>query len=395
MISVAAGARPLNLVKLVFLLSVVQPLGSILCLAGSAGTSAGALLQFGGSARAAALADSETAVAEDVFGAAWNPAALGAVRSWQTGFSYNRWMESVGQQQFVWGGPAGVVGGFALSVQRLATGEFQGFDAQGTPTSALESESLSAGLSWGRSLSGGNSSHGASAGISLRHLREDNAGARAASLAGDVGFLYRPGDLAAERVGEWARRASFGAAVRHLGKGLRFDRETAPLPLETAAGIGYSHFFSGDVLTAAVEARRSTERGSFGSAGVEYWHRDFVALRGGFQSGTEAGPGLRFGAGLRIRAMQIDYAWTGLGEDLGSAHRVSLLWRWAVKRRDSSVTVSDELYSFYMDRAARQLDVKAYDQAVLDYNRALEIRPDDPAALEGLMTAGERMRESP
>jgi hypothetical protein len=56
--------------------------------------------------------------------------------------------------------------------------------------------------------------------------------------------------------------------------------------------------------------------------GVEYWFKDFVALRGGYKFNYDF-EGFSFGAGIKWMGIEIDYAYSDFGSILGSINRFS------------------------------------------------------------------------
>jgi hypothetical protein len=274
-------------------------------------------------------------------------------------------------------------------LDRLTTEEFNGFDAQGSLTGALTSGAGSVAAGWGRTLWGG-APGGLAAGVAAKALREEHAGVSARGFAVDLGFQARPWGEPARRH-PWLRRTSAGLSLKNMGTGPRFDRESAPLPLEAVFGLGYAHFISGDSASFAADLRRVEGEGMSVSLGAEYWHDEFVALRAGWRSGAEDGPGLSAGAGFRLSWTQIDYAWTGFGEDLGAAHRFSFSVRFGRPAPD----LSEELFRFHAEEGRRQMEAGNCARATLSFDRALKIRPGDAETLKRLLECGERLEAGP
>ena len=58
-------------------------------------------------------------------------------------------------------------------------------------------------------------------------------------------------------------------------------------------------------------------------AGFELSTLQLLILRAGYTSSGDLGNGLRLGAGLRFKTVQVDYAFASSG-DLGQTHRIQL-----------------------------------------------------------------------
>src|SRR5687767_7302128 len=109
----------------------------------TAGGATGAeLLKLGAGARAAAMADAQTALADDAFALRWNPAGLARLSAPDAAFMHNQWFEDVRQQHAAAAFPLRGAGTFAAGVNRVAVEEYNGFDAQGARASPLTSEAL-------------------------------------------------------------------------------------------------------------------------------------------------------------------------------------------------------------------------------------------------------------
>lgn len=355
------------------------------------GTTGAEFLKVAPGARGAAMGEAQTAAAEDVFAAHWNPAALGGLKAAEISLMHNTWLEDVHQQYAAAALPAKSAGTFALSYNRLSVDDLEGYDAMGTPRGTLTGGASAASLGWGRNFSsrfeGGG---GLMGGAALKTVSEEHAGVGASSLAADLGLLWRPAVSAG-----WLRRSSLGLAFRNMGQGLTFDRETLSLPAEISLGLGYSHFLAGDAIALTADLRRTAgEDDSFG-AGAEYRLKDLFALRAGYRAADAEDAGLRAGAGIRLRGLQIDYAWAGMGEDLGAAHRVSLTYRFGDAPAALHPGLAGETHRYHKDQGRRAMDLGLYDRAVLHFHDALRVKPGDDETLKLLLECGEKMKGTP
>lgn len=359
---------------------------------GEAGGTGAEILRMGAGARAAGLAETQTALADDVYAFHWNPAGLGLLRSPEISFMNNQSFEDVAQQSLAAALPVKRIGSIGAAVDRLAVEDLQGYDAQGAATRQLDSESRVFSFSWGRRLlARGAASQGVFGGVTLKSLREEHAEVDGDALAADLGFLWRPWHIDAGRWA-WLQRLSVGVAARNLGKGPKFDEETTPLPRETAVGLGHSTFLSGDILTLGADLRLPKGEKSFGSLAAEYWHRGLFALRLGYMTGLQNDAGLRAGAGLNVGRVQVDYAWAGFGDDLGPSHRLSLTLRFG---RGPAAGFADDYFKHHMEKGKSYMGRNEPNKAVLHFHQALRIRPQDPEAMALLLESGKKMQGTP
>ncbi len=357
------------------------------CFAAGAGTTAGEFLKIGVGARALGLGETQAALADDAFAAYWNPAGLAGLSAPQLCLANNRSFQDVNQQYGALAFPFRGAGTFAASFNRLGVEDFPGFDAQGTPAASLDSGATALGLSWGKNLIPGDApGSGALLGLTLKSLQEEHANVKGRSLAMDAGFQLRPWSRWA-----WLRRASLGAAVQNLGQGVAFDKETAPLPSRLNAGLGYSHFLSGDLLTLGADWHLPFGEKSFMSAGAEYWLRGVFALRAGYRTAGEGEAGFRAGAGFLLKRIQLDYAWAGFADDLKAAHHVSLSLRFGPASAPPGL--ADDLFRYHAEQGKKYMELEMHDRAVLEFNQALKIKPRDPETLRRLLDCGERIQE--
>lgn len=295
----------------------MKRLAFLLCLAAPAsGAETAAFLKIDAGARAAALGSAYTAVADDVYAAAWNPAGLAGLPGPEVGVTHAAMFAG---QRFDFAGAAVPTraGTFAGSAALLAHQPLQGRDEQGRPTGSFEAGDQAFALSYGRPWSSR-----ASAGASVKFIRSRLGDAAAQTAAGDFGLMWKA-----------APQLSLAFAARNVGPGLRFLQRTDALPLSLAGGAAWRLPVG---LTAAAEYRfRPNSRTSEFAVGTEYHVIPGAALRAGYAvesvSGRAKGPaglgGYAAGLGLRWGRYGVDYAFTPLGE-LGDVQRVALGARW-------------------------------------------------------------------
>ena len=119
---------------------------------------------------------------------------------------------------------------------------------------------------------------------------------------------------------------SIGAALSNLGSMGVLRAEKTTLPALLRIGPAYSLKMDTEGLggTVALDfVRIIPEKRNYVNAGGELTLTRMVAVRGGYQFGSE-GRGLTLGAGIAYGIVVLDYAYARISADLGDAHTISL-----------------------------------------------------------------------
>lgn len=279
------------------------------------GAETAAFLNVGAGARALGLGGAYSALADEIHALHWNPAGLASVEKREFAASHAE-LAGGARHDFVAFAYKGAVGTFAGGVTYLGHPDFDGRDSTGRGTGSISASESALALAFARKT------ELADLGASIKHVRGSIGSAEANGAALDLGARRR-----------WERGLSLGAALRHLGTGLKYDGETNELPMRLAVGAGWS--FAGGHAMAAELVNAPRVGGNEVSVGGEYQAMKSVYLRGGYStqsavtggSGFDAAKGLTLGVGLKGARWTIDYAVLPTGE-LGSSHRFSLGARW-------------------------------------------------------------------
>jgi len=308
---------------------------------------AASFLKIGTGARASAMGEAFTAVADDSSALFWNPAGLSFVQKTEFQVTHNQWISDVKADQFMLAIPAGGTWGLAWST--LDLGHFAEWDGPGVVTGrtfTVNDQVFS--LGYGNSFFAETVQMGATA----KYVRESlGGGIGGQTYSMDIGATLNPWDT--------LPGISFSAVLQNLGGELAGFELPQGLRLGTAARtpglfnkpkrsspdlIGgdsegrtpYPWEFSGseggDLLISSMELLLPATGRSEVHWGFEYW-MNFVALRAGYRyrfprNDLGGMSGLTLGLGIRGRGLQFDYgfdyAYAPYG-DLGDASRFSLL----------------------------------------------------------------------
>src|SRR5207245_7418733 len=114
----------------------------------------------------------------------------------------------------------------------------------------------------------------------------------------------------------WFEVVKAGLTLRNLGTALKFDRESFDLPRSATAGLSWSGVWLGETLTLTLDGEQPSAGQRTVGAGVELSTLQLLVVRAGYTSRGDLGSGIRFGAGLRFKTIQIDYSYASAG-DLG------------------------------------------------------------------------------
>ena len=302
------------------------------------GTTSPESLRVAVAPRPAAMGEAFAALADDVNAMAYNPGGLGFLERQELALMHNQFIGGVTQEYAAYALPTHGLGTLAVSANLLRVEPFKAFDQNDQPIGEVSADDMALSgayaLSW-RSISVGGA---------FKHITSRLAEKTARGAAYDAGAVVRIG-----------RGFSVGAAVQNMGKGLKYDQETAPLPRLTRGGMAWKGRFlwPGSLAAVTVEGAFPNDRSPFVSGGGELRFHPLMALRVGYRGSQDDDLKFSWGAGFKVPLrrgglsasaeptwesrydkaepdlpveLEIDYAFVKLG-DLGTTHRVSVLLR--------------------------------------------------------------------
>lgn len=254
-------------------------------------------------AKAGAVGDAFSAVADDPSAVYWNPAGLAWVKQPEIQTTYNQWFQDTFFQDL--GGLLPTSwGGIGARLSYVNFGTFENRDQSGNPlgsqTPFAWTGTAAAAAHWGDF----------GVGLSLTADQENYANYSVGGLGLDVGALFRSG---------WA---SLAAGARNIGQAAGYN-----LPLEYYAGGAVSLASPSFQLLLTTDATLPS-----GSPvlhhGLEWGINRIVYLRGGYQWAVQPQQvqdqaGFGGGAGLHLGDFRFDYSITSNG-DLGLTNKVAV-----------------------------------------------------------------------
>lgn len=337
------------------------------------GTTAANFLKLGIGPRAMAMGEAQVGLADDVYATYWNPAGLTQLQAQEAGFVQTQYLQDIQSQYAAYAYPHPSLGTLAGSFTYLNVGKFDAFDASGQPAGQVGASDSALALSYAR-LIFKNRRMGSqlAAGLTGKWMQERLDTMTASAYALDAGVFFAPG----KRWGESFEGVRMGVAIRNLGASMKFDQESFDLPRSVTAGVSWSGAWLGELMTITVDGQQPNDGKRTLGAGAELWTLRLLAMRGGYTSRGDLGSGLRAGAGLRFKTVQVDYAFTGAG-DLGNAHRVGITFHFGAVAKDPQNVAQD-----WYQKGLKERRKGRYAEALVDFNKALEIDPSHPEALE-------------
>ncbi|MBI4667928.1 MAG: PorV/PorQ family protein [Elusimicrobia bacterium] len=289
-----------------------------------AGQTSGALLRLGGNARAYGLGEAYGAI-DDFRPSAfyYNPAAASFNRQIAFDMLHGPLVTPIFYDSLAGVVPIGT-GAIGIGLQYLSYGKFEEIDNTG----ALTGDSFSPNEMLGRIVYG-TPFHGTplKLGIGVKYLAS-KLYTDASTLAGDAGVLYA------------TPYGNLGVSYQNFGKGLKFIKDSSPLPAQMRASAAIPiPFYPDNLITLGTVVPRYGETSY--QAGLEFHikaTREFSFYpRAGYNSATAksklgSNAGYSAGMGFEFLNFALDYAYVPLGE-IGDTHRVSLSYRLGARIR--------------------------------------------------------------
>ncbi len=329
------------------------------------------------------MGEAQVGLSDDVYATYWNPAGLAQLQNPEAGFVHTQYYQDIQSEYAAYAHPTPKLGTFAGSLTYLNIGKFDSFDASGQPTGQVGAHDAAFAFSYARPLFKNRRMESQlSIGVTGKWIQEELDTVSAQAYAMDAGLLYCPG----KTFGENFEGIKAGLAIRNLGTSMKFDQESFTLPRSLTAGLSWTGVWLGEALTVAVDGEQPNDGKETVGAGVELSTLQLLILRGGYTSRGDLGSGLRLGAGLRFKTIQVDYAFASAG-DLGQTHRIGLTLRFGTTPADPLVLAQD-----YYQLGMKEFRRAHYSQALVDFNKALEVDPSHPEALKMMKETYEKLK---
>lgn len=312
------------------LLLLLTLAGAASAASSAAGTSGAQFLKLGAGARAGAMADAFTAIADDAFAAYYNPAGLARLEKAQLGGAHSALFQGVSYQSLAFVVPFGRADGrerietasnhhaLGLSIYYLGVGDLERRTGDSTnPVGTFNSADTAYALSYAYSPN-----DRLSLGLTGKYISQSIDSYRGSAMAADLGLLYRVNP-------HTERPITLGASVRHIGNRIGYvPSETDPLPTTVVFGAAAALNKS---FTLDLDFGKARDSDAYVALGAEGKHNLSEGVAGAFRAGFTSSrrdngglSGITAGAGLSFQKASFDFAWIPFGS-LGDAFRFSLL----------------------------------------------------------------------
>lgn len=297
-------------------------------------TTSGQFLKIGAGARAAGMAESFSAVANDVTAIYWNPAGLSHTEEGQLYFSHIEWLAGIGYDFIAAGTPvgrSGAVGVFATSVQVPDDEVRTVLQPEGTGEFFSASD-LALGGAYAQRIT-----DRFSVGAVGKLVQERIWSMTSMSIAFDLGILYRSNwhnltlGVVLNNYGTKTKLSgranllyvdpdpTIEGNIETIRAELEMARWNLPLNLKTSMSLKVLDADRFSWLV-AVDMIHPSDNNEYFDLGTEISLNRMLALRGGYRGLglDEQEGGLAFGGGLRVKlssglSLQVDYAFTDWG----------------------------------------------------------------------------------
>jgi len=268
-------------------------------------------LKIGVDARAAAMGEAFTAVANDASATYWNPAGLAGSENNSVILMHNSWLQDINQEfgaiQFI-NGKHNIA--FSLNMISVTGIELRDERASEIPIGDMQFLNTYVGLAYATEVVGS-----WQIGLQAKYLYEKYYLYSADGFALDMGVTKK----------NVLKDLSWGFVLQNLGKMSALKEEATKLPLILRSGVSYLLPFQ--VLEnrplMAVDINYVMEDVTTVNLGVEFPLKTYADIRLGYILGRES-QSFTTGFGLNYDIFHIAYAFVPYSYDLGNSHRFSL-----------------------------------------------------------------------
>lgn len=273
------------------------------------GTTAANFLKIGPGAKAIALGEAFTAIADDSSCLYWNPAGLVKMDKPQLSVTYNSWLVDSSQGYVGFAYPLSQKECVGLAINYADAGKITRTGPEGDELGEFSAQDTHISFGYGRYLT-----PGISFGLTAGYITDKIDGSEASCFTGSLGLLYEE-----TRNLIFGDKFSFGLALLHIGGTLQGDYLPRTIKLGVATQV--------KSLTFSLDAGFPCDNTSYIGMGVDWQISKGISLRVGYRGNNDVGEGLTAGVGLSFRNVSLDYAFVPY-ENLGESHRFSLGLNW-------------------------------------------------------------------
>lgn len=285
-----------------------------------AGTAAAQFLKIGVGARAVAMGEAYSAMAEDAFSLYWNPAGMIKIKKQSFVMMHSEYLASTFLEYLAYAQNAGEVGAWGISMQYMDNGKLSRTDLSGYDIGNFRPYDVALSVGFACYITGFNKDPedrfvlGATGKfVRSKIILDDN------TVSADMGIIFPY---------MFDRKFRLAFAAHHIMGSLRLDKVEYPLPLTfrlgTVTEINKNLSMTGDIVASRDNYPYVALGGELkikASQKLNLFLRSGLNTRGAFE--LTGFRNLTFGTGLQYGRYSIDYAFSPYG-DIGNAHRISI-----------------------------------------------------------------------
>ena len=346
--------------------------------AASPGTTAANFLKIPVGARPVGLGTAYTALADDVHSLEYNPSGLALLRQKEMALAHNQYAQGIVQEYLSYAHPLNSLGVLGLSLNSLRTKDIEAYDASDQPRGTVSASDMAMGIAWARTIFTTQDTplswiENCSVGAQIRYISERLAEVKGQGWAMDMGTTLKTRFYGMK----------LGASLLQTGTRLKLEREAFPIASIFRLGWAWESVIDPHYrLVMGADGIFPQDNNPYPALGMELWVWETLALRLGYRAKQDLGSGLSLGTGFKILHWEINYAFTDW-DSFSNIHRIEVLWRFGHEspppgRADSAG--AERLFRKHLDKGQYYLEKGAGEKAALEFERALELQPENPAA---------------
>lgn len=268
-------------------------------------------LKIGIDARAAAMGEAYTALANDASATYWNPAGLASAESPSAVLTHNEWIQDITHNfaaVHLIQGDHNIA--FSLNIISVPGIEIRDETPTESPIGVASAQNMYLGMSYATTLM-----NEWSIGGQVKYFFEKYYLEEADGLAVDIGVIRK----------NLLENLDWGMVIQNIGKMEKLKNERTELPISLKSGVGYKlpwKIGEKNILAATdvIYVLDDAVRVNFGS---EFSFLEMLNLRLGYIVGSDS-YNFTAGFGLNYNRYQLSYAFVPFKYDLGNSHRFSL-----------------------------------------------------------------------
>jgi len=294
----------------------------------SQGTTTASFLKISVGARNIAMGETG-ATCEDINSIYWNPAGLASIDNIEASLMHSVWLETINYEHLTFGLPT-KSGNIGFAINYLFMGEMDKYDYLGNKQGSMTAGDLALTFGLSRKVLIKEWLPMFNLGANIKYLHSQLEEEKADALAIDLGLqteLKNP-------------KVKVGLVIQNVGTGMKFIKESYPLPTNIKLGAGYSLIVKNNQLNLAFDINIPNDNVVKLGLGAEYAIDCGRGIKvsprigyGAYKEGLEGLSGITAGIGFKYQNYIIDYVFVPYGQ-LGSTHRISFSMKFSKEKRE-------------------------------------------------------------